>query len=123
MAYTSSIEFTAKQLRFLKFMGLLPITIINGKSVTKPTDIIFLIVSISFGIYISYFFCIRREEFSTSKSDIANLGNFISFFASIWISIIIMIVSFIFRHRTWKTYSKLGATEDKVRELFILLNF
>lgn len=109
------MEFAKNRLKFLKYIGLMPVTIVNGKSVTKPTDVIILMCSISFGIFISYVYFVRREELSTSKSDIANVGNFVSFVASIWVSIATMIVSLVYRHRIWQNVLNLELIEDKVR--------
>lgn len=105
----------------LKFIGLLPITVIDGKSVTKAADVIVPVLSISLGVFISYVYFIRKEDLFTSKSDIANFGNFISFVTFIWVSIISMVSSFIFRHKTWNIFKSLSATDGKVIEYVLLI--
>lgn len=116
MNYEDSLLLIArKRLLFLKYIGLLPITIVDGKSVTRPIDLLSLTVSLSVGVFISYIYFVRREDLFTSKSDIANFGNFVSFMASIWVSIISMMAAFIFRHRTWKIILKVVVVEQKVK--------
>lgn len=74
-------------------MGFNPVTINGEKSATKPMDIVYLVASISFGIFICFFSIARKADFMTSKSEIADQGNFITFFMSIILSITSMVFS------------------------------
>lgn len=103
-----------KRITLLKYIGLLPITIVGDKSVTKPSNVVVFVTSVSFGIFMIYSYFIHRKEFFTSKSEIANLGNFIAFVASIAVSITNMVVSFIFRHRIWNILLKTAISDEKV---------
>lgn len=113
----STIEIYTKNIIFLKVLGFRSISIVNGKSVTKPTDVLYLIVSISFGIFICYLSILRKDEFETSKSAIANYGNFISYVAAILVSVISMCCVFYFRHRLWDIMLKFADAEEKVFEI------
>lgn len=119
---TRSVKFYSKNIIFLKVLGFRSISIVDGKSVTKPTDVLYLIASISLGVLICYLSLIYKDAFATSKSDIANYGNFITHIASIVVSISTMISVFIFRHRLWSVMMKLSLIEDKVNRYLIRVN-
>lgn len=95
-------------------MGFMVITIVNGKSVTKPTDILFLIWSVSFGTFVCFLTVIKREDLATSKSEIADYGNFIAFVASTIVSMISMLVNFVYRHKNWNMIVMEAEVERKV---------
>lgn len=107
-------EFIARLSIGLKIIGLSSITVVDRKSVTRPTDILFLLISISFGVFICYFAFIRREELSTSKSDIADLGNFMTFIGSVVIAIFSMCSCFVFRHKIWGMVMRLTFIDEQV---------
>lgn len=114
MALSSTVQISAKHIIILKVLGFASITVVDGKSVTKLTDVLYLIASIFFGVFICYLSIVNKENLATSTSEIADYGNFISYVASIIVSIICMIFVFIFRHRIWEIILKLGRVEDKV---------
>ena len=115
MAPKTAVGYAMRSNKYLKILGFAPITIVDGKSVTKPMDFILQVLCASVGILISYIVLVQRHKLGTSKSEIANLGNFIIFMASIWISILSMILSFIFRHRVWALFLKVNDVETKVK--------
>lgn len=115
MSRFSTLNAAARVFNYFKLIGFTSVSIIDGKSVTKPMDVVSMLCSISLGLYICIFSIIRKQDFSsTSKSEIADNGNFITFLMSIVISIISMISAFIFRHKNWRTIVKLDDIEHKV---------
>lgn len=117
MTYTSTLDVYAKKIIYVKVLGFRSITIINGKSITKPTDVLYLIGSISFGIFICFLSFLNKKEFDTSKSVIANYGNFAGYIASIFVSILTMCCCFVFRHRIWQMLVDLTNIEKRVRNI------
>lgn len=121
MDSTSSVAQFASNIGILKLLGFRSITIVNGKSVTKPIDLLFFLWSVSLGVFISYLSFLSREDFFKSKSQIANYGNYLSYICSIFVSIIAMIGAFVFRHRLWDLVVDLGAIEGKVNFISIFI--
>lgn len=109
--------------KYFKMLGFFSVTIINGKSVTKPMDIVYLLGSISFGIFICIFSIAHRQDLKTSGSEIAENGKFVTFFMAVVISIISMIIEFFCRHKSWTTIVKLDQIEQKVCISITALNF
>lgn len=114
MVESKTIDIAKKVVEYFKLIGFIPITIINDKSVTKPMDMVYLLGSISFGVFICIYSIHRRQDLVTSNSEIADKGNFMTFFMSIVISIISMISGFVFRHKIWNLVIKLYMIEQKV---------
>lgn len=120
----STLNAAARVFNYFKLIGFTSVSIIDGKSVTKPMDVICMLCSISLGLYICIFSIIRKKDFSsTSQSDIADNGNFITFLMSIVISIISMISAFIFRHKNWRTIIKLDHIEQQVNFITFPIKF
>lgn len=115
MSFSSpTVELYIRKIIFLKVLGFRAISIVNNKSVTKPTDLLYVLASISLGVFICYLSIEFKEELKMSKSAIANYGNFISNVAAIIVSIFSMCLAFIFRHRLWEIILNLGSDEGKV---------
>lgn len=114
MFHSTTLIIAARTLKGFKLLGFIPVTIVNDKSVTKPIDIVCLISSISLGAFICIFSLMHRKEFASSKSEIADNGNFVTFFMSIVISMISVINSFIFRHENWSLVVQLTNIEKRV---------
>lgn len=115
MTQSSTLKFITDRIILLKLMGLASFTIVNGKLVTKPTDILFLIFGVGFGCFICYFSFANRGELMVSKSAIANFGNLVAFIASTLVSICSMIFAFIFRRRIWSMIVRLAEVEEMVK--------
>jgi hypothetical protein len=62
---------------------------------------------------------VNREKLETSKSKIADLGNFVMIIASICVSMVSVVVFFIFRHKLWSIILKM----DEVERKFKLIGF
>jgi hypothetical protein len=105
---------------FYKVLGFAPVTIVNGKSVTRCSDVFFLSLSFSLGVCICYYSISNRRFFAFSTSEVANTGTFLTFVASIFIAMISMLCSFVFRHRAWKAILKLGGIEKKVKKEYFI---
>lgn len=128
------LNYLSKALIGMKIYGFYPVTFEKGKSVTKFTDVLFSLAALTLGAFIIYYVFLNKNEVLTSSSDIANLGNFVTFISSIVISMISLVMSFIFRHELWKIIVTIVSVQDKVllfkieiihTELFvsILFNF
>lgn len=101
MKPNKTLEHAVKRMRASKFLGFNSISIVDGKSVTKPLDIVLLLANIFVGIFIFCFMYRQRRTLAASSSEIANFGNYIMFIALIVVAIVSMIVNFILRHRSW----------------------
>lgn len=123
MDTSSTIKLAARNLFILKILGFCSITIVNGKSVTKLTDVLYLVVSVSFGIFIIFLSITKKENLASTKSPIADLGNFISYIAAIIVSIISMLAVFCVRHRIWKMVLKLESIEQKFEKVDLIVNY
>lgn len=123
MASSSTIKLVSRYLIIPKIIGFSSITIVDGKSVTKPTDLLYLVASVSFGLFIIFLSIINKENLTSSKSPIADLGNFISYIAAIIVSIISMLTVFCLRHRIWKMVLKLDSIENKFKKVDLTVNY
>lgn len=105
-------------LGMFKILGHTTITIVDGKSVTKWTDVFFFLFGVSSGILIAIMSVINREHISNFNSNIADIGNFSTYLASIMIAMITMICGFICRHNTWDMLIVLADAETKVQRIW-----
>lgn len=126
MAENFTIRFAESTLKILKVFGFSAITIVNGKSVTKPWDILFPIVSMTTGCFLIYLSILFQDELATSKSPVIDFGYFVTYVASLVIAMTSMVLAFVFRHHIWsivlelheveKTFRGIGFNEDYKRE-------
>jgi hypothetical protein len=114
MTDSETIAFTTKNLIYAKVLGFCSFSVINGKSVTKPVDIFWLLLSLAIGTSICYVAFVGRHTLATSKSDIANKGNLIGFTAMMVASMSAMCINFKFRHRLWGLVLKMVGAEESV---------
>jgi sulfite exporter TauE/SafE len=98
-----------------KALGIACFSVENGKSVTKLKDVSFFLISILMGILVGYFSVLIRSDLVEQQSRIANIGNFLAFIASVFIIILSLLITFIFRHKIWNLAQKLDDIEVKVR--------
>ena len=117
MELQKSLEFLNRRLVFLKVFGFSSITITGKKSVTKPFDFLCFVLALSLGVFCCYLAATNRKEFDTSSSEIANYGNYIMLIALIFVSMVAMIFSFIFRHKIWSMNVKILEMDEKVSSL------
>jgi hypothetical protein len=114
----STVTVVSKVLSCYKILGFYAITIVNRKSVTKPIDLFFLLLSISTGVSICFFSVSLRSDLASSSSEIANTGSFFVFISAIIVAIISMICAFVFRHKAWTIVLKSEEIELKVCEVW-----
>lgn len=114
MPDSETFKLYARNVVFLKVLGFRAISIVDGKSVTKPLDILFFALSVALGVFIAYLTVINRKSLAISQSEIANYGNFITILSSICVSIIAMVFSFIFRHKLWNVIVCFADVDEKV---------
>lgn len=110
-------------MRASKFLGFNCITIMDGKSVTKPLDVLLLLIHIFIGISIFGFLYRQRRTLAASSSEIANFGNYIMFIALIVVAIISMFVNFYLRHRIWAIILNFVEIEKMVGKKSIIDDF
>ena len=104
-------------LHFIKLFGFNSITINGKKSSTKAFDVLWFVLALSLGVFCCYLAAINREELGTSKSEIANYGNYIMMLTSIFVSMVSMIFSFIFRHKIWSRSVRIFEIDEIVSSL------
>jgi hypothetical protein len=112
----TALKFARKRFLVFKIIGFGPISLVNLKSVTKPIDVFCFLLPVIGGLSACYLTIVNRENFATSNSKIADYGNFVMLIASICVSMISVIVFFIFRHNFWSILLKMADIETKVRD-------
>lgn len=103
-------------LKVMKFFGFLAISIENGKSVTKPTDLLLFATHFITGCVLMVLTIIYRGKLVTSGSEIIDMGNFSTFIAAILMVLSSMTLSFIFRHKVWNILLKLESIDRALEE-------
>lgn len=119
MAPSKPLEYTQNRTIGLKLLGFLSISFVNGKSVTKFFDVLCFLFALSCGFFFCYLAIINKDNFSNSKSAIANYGNFLMLIASICVSMTAMCCSFIFRHKIWSMVLIATDVDEKVEEMLV----
>lgn len=119
MPYRETLDFYTRNVIYLKILGFRAISIVDDKSVTKPLDLFFFLFGVGFGVSICYFTVVNKDRLTSSKSEIANYGNYISLIASICVSIISMILAFIGRHKLWKIVVNFAEVDEKVNKNYV----
>lgn len=114
MVLSATIQFSLRTWKVLKVMGLASVTIVGEKSVTKPLDVLFFLINVSLGVFISYISIAKRGQLQSSTSNIAHYGNFVCFVASLWVAILSMVCVFIHRHRIFSILVIMSRSEDMV---------
>lgn len=122
MSEKLTIQRATNVFKVLKVFGFASFTIENGKPVTKLTDLIYIFASVSVGFMLIFFLFKYRDELANTKSELIDLGNFISIFAALSIAMISILISFLFRYSIWKivlglcevvnTFERVGVAED-----------
>lgn len=106
-----------KTFKILKIFGFATFTVENGRAVTKVRDLFFFLQSFCFGVILIFISIKYKSLLGTSKSVIADYGNFVIYIASIFIALISMIVSFVQRHRVWSNVVKMSDCDRKLKEI------
>lgn len=106
-----------RSLRILKIFGFAAFTVENKKSVTKFSDLLYLAACFATGFIFLAISIKFRDEFATSSSEIADLGNFGTYVASIVIALISMLMTFLNRHKGWKVILRLSEADEKFKEI------
>lgn len=104
-------------LKLIKVFGLAPFTVENRKSVTKPTDVVFSLLTIA--ICFAFFWTVieNEEMLATGKSIIVDKGNFATYIFSLFVDIISIAMSFLFRHHIWKVVTTLIGVDRILKRL------
>lgn len=116
MPSRETLDFYTRNVIYLKVLGFRAISIVDDKSVTKPLDLFFFLFAVFFGVSICYLTVINKDRLTSSQSEIANYGNFISLIASICVSIFSMILAFVVRHRLWNIVVNFAEVDEKVNK-------
>lgn len=99
--------------KVMKVFGYGCFTVENGKCVTKPVDVFFLLLSICTGFVFLFLSIKYQKQLGTTKSDMIRLGNQITYVAAIVMAIISMILVFCNRRRVWSIFLTLYEIEKK----------
>lgn len=118
-----TIQSAIWSLKILKVLGFSSNTIVDGKSVTKPLDVLFFVGSIVTGISLIFLSIKLQDELATSKSKMIDFGNFLANVASLVIAITSMSLAFIFRHQIWNIVLELYEIERKFAEFGIKVDY
>lgn len=105
--------------RVLKVFGFAAFTIENGRSVTKPADILFFVVNFAVGFSLAHQSIKYRDVLISTDSEIIQVGYFVIYVASIIVSLISMLVAFLLRHKTWNMILQLDEVDRKFDEIDI----
>lgn len=107
MADQSLMKVSKNKFTFLKVVGYAPITISNGKSVTKPMDILFTCLNFAWAVAFTWICLVNQEKFIISPIDMVNQGNFFIYISSFFAAQFHFIYFFCVRHQTWEIVLKL----------------
>lgn len=118
-----TIQSSILSLKILKVLGFASITIVNGKSVTKPLDVLYFVGSIVTGMCLIFFSIKLQDKLATSNSEMINFGNLSAYVASLVIAIISMSLAFIFRHQIWNIVVQMYEIERKFAEFGIKVDY
>ncbi|KAG5673596.1 hypothetical protein PVAND_003628 [Polypedilum vanderplanki] len=122
MSQSISISLALKNAKFLKLLGLSCFSVENGRSVTKLTDVLCMLTSISIGVFVCYYSVNFRNELAMQNSKITSVGNFLSFLGSVIIVVLSVFITFLFRHKLWSLAFKLDSIEEKAQTTLKLAN-
>jgi hypothetical protein len=123
MTAYNTLEYSRQRFQIFKFLGFSPVTIVKWKSFTKPIDVLCFVIPVFIGFSACYFAIIHREKLETSKSKIADLGNFVMVIASICVSMVSVVVFFIFRHNLWSVILKMDEVERKFKSIGFTVDY
>lgn len=112
---TGAIEVAKQRIALLKIVGFSPISIVNGKSVTRPADVLISIANLTicatfFGVLFKF-----RENFRSSSIEIIDIGNFVTYATALIMTALFFVVFFIFRHRIWDIVLLLSEIDRKLQ--------
>lgn len=95
MAEYSTYKWITKSLKIIKLTGLVCYTVIDGRAVFKPFDIVLFLISISIAI----FSCVYNlMKIDTQNSSIIEIGNRLSATIVVFIAIIAMLETILFKN-------------------------
>lgn len=122
MAEAGFMIISLQSLRVLKTFGFAAFTVENKKSFTKFSDLSHFASCLATGIIFLMISIKYRCEFTSSSSEIANVGNFITYVTSIIIALMSMIITFLFRHKIWETILKLSEADEIFKTIGVFLD-
>lgn len=102
MGGSNYLAITEKRFKLYKYSGFVPVTIINKKSVTRPTDLLFSLFCLSLCV-LCVFLSLKYEDLlNTSKNEIGDKGTFVTYVSSLLIAIFCLALGVLQRHKPWK---------------------
>lgn len=102
MGGSNFLTVTEKRFKLYKYFGFVPVTIVNKKSVTKPSDLLFSLFCLSTCIVCLYLSVKYENLLNTSKNEIGDKGTFVTYVTSVVIAIIFLALGVLQRHKHWK---------------------
>lgn len=116
------VKNSIRSIKVLKFFGFASVTIENEKCVTKPTDYLFFIGNFLIGSVLVSSSIKYRKELISTDSEIIEIGNFVTYVASIGISLISMVLYFFFRFKIWNMILQLKEVDYKFDDIGVKIN-
>lgn len=113
MAESMAMKLTRRRFRFSKFFGYAAVTIVNGKTITKPRDFLYFILVFLIGTSFLIESIRQRDKLMKENYGIVDYGNFMTYIAMLVIALISMINAFIFRHKVWDSLLVLLEIDSK----------
>lgn len=99
---TNAVDTAMKRFGLLKIVGFAPFSVVNGKSVTKLSDVLIFVTNLSIcALFLGVLFKFK-ENFRSSSIEIINQGNFATYASALMMVAFFFVVFFIFRHQIWK---------------------
>lgn len=123
MLNMSTITDSERIFKLLKFLGFASFSVENGKSVTKPLDIFFLLTSTSVGFFLIFVALTNRHELKISNSDIIESGFITLYIIALFVSIFCLFFSFCLRHKIWNVTLELVKVEEILNKLDMKIDF
>lgn len=111
---TNAVDTAMKRIGLLKLVGFAPFSVIRGKSVTKPSDVLMSIANLIVCSLLLVVLFKFRENFRSSSIEIINQGNFATYVSALIMAACFFVVFFIFRHQIWKIVMLLNEIDQKL---------
>lgn len=113
----STIYYGALALNILKYAGLSPYSIKNGKIVTNLKDLIYFLSCAAFAIFISCQSILHLTH--DADSLIIKYGSIVMVNMAILCALIYMLFAFVQRHKVWKILLQMHEVDLKVKSSLI----
>lgn len=117
MSEDITIRYSITTLKVFKIFGIACFTIENRKPTTKLWDLFYLVNSVLIGISFLYMLSIYHDKLIVSKSEIVDMGNYVTYNLTLLTDIIVIMLMFVFRYEIWNLILNMHEIENKFKSI------